>query len=225
MTDRTYAYDIQHSYSSLDAFDKCPESMRQQYITKKYKRTFTPQITDGVDAAKELEARIKEKKPLPQLLAAKAEPIVQALESRGTVEAEVKLAVNHWWQPVGFWDGWLRGQFDVIVRNHDTRRAVIMDWKTGNGLAYEKPLQLEIGAHLLMTTDAGIDSVVASNVWLKPGVLGQKYTFTRGDGATARLTKKLRDIETLKRNEVWEKKPGPLCGWCANQDCEHYKGG
>jgi PD-(D/E)XK nuclease superfamily len=225
VTDRTYAYDIQFSYSSLDAYDKCPESMRQQYITKKYKRTFTPQITDGVDAAKALEDRIKAKTPLPAPLAAKAEGTIQALEQRGVVEAEVKFAVNHWWQPVGFWDGWLRGQFDVVLRDHEKRKALIMDWKTGNGMPYEKPDQLEIGAHLLMTADPEIDQVVGFNVWLKPGKLGQSYIFVRGDGATARWTKKMRDIETLKRDVVWEKKPSGLCGWCPNKDCENYKGG
>lgn len=212
-------YDIQFSFTNLDAFQKCPESMRQQYVTKKFKRIFTPQITGGVDAHEVLDKRIKREIVLPETLAA-AEPLVASFERIGTVESEVSLAVDHYWNPATFWTGWLRGKFDVVVRGRG--KAVIGDWKTGN--VWEKGDQLEIGAHLLMQNDKTIDEVTGVNLWLKENRIGTPYKFKRGDGATARLTRKMREIESLKKDQEWPKRPSALCGWCPVLTCAHNPG-
>lgn len=218
---KTHSYTLQFSHTMISAFDNCPESMRQQYITKKFKRAFTPQITNGVDAHAELDKRVKREATLPPPLQ-NAEKFVQALERHGAPESEVALGVNHFWEPVSFWDGWLRGKFDVIVRNHSTRKALVGDWKTGK--VYEKADQLAIGAHLLMQSDPEIDTVVGMNFWLAADQIGAPYTFTRGDGVTARLTKKLRDIEARKMDVEWEKRQGPLCAYCPVVICQHHRG-
>lgn len=215
-------YKIKFSYTFVRDFDNCPEQTRVVHIAKQFKKTFTPQLTKGVNHHDLIEKRIKDKQPLPPELAL-AEAVVQSFERRGKVEGEAMLGVDHMWRPVSFWDAWFRGKFDISVRDHETRTAAIGDWKTGN--PRETPVQLEIGAHLLMQNDPLIDTVLGVNVWLKVDKLGTPYTFKRGDGATARLTKKLRDIEVLDAKVEWEKRTGPLCAYCPVKTCESYRGG
>src|SRR5690242_16958733 len=106
------------SYSFLDCFyNVCPEQARGAFVTRQWKKSFA-QVDGGIDAHRVIEDRLKTRKPLPAQIA-HAEPFVQSFERMGTVEAEVQLAVDRQVQRTGFWDGWLRGKFDVVVRWRD----------------------------------------------------------------------------------------------------------
>lgn len=74
----------------------------------------------------------------------------------------------------------LRGKYDVVVRNHEKRKALMADWKTGND-RYENPLQLEIGALLLFAADPEIDTVVGLNVYTRTAKPGRTYAFQRAE--------------------------------------------
>lgn len=215
-------YKIKFSHTILSQYENCPEAMRQIYILKAFKKTYTNERDGGIKTHDVLDAHFKRGTPLPPELA-RAQPFVASFERMGKVESEVQFGVDHMWRPMNFWDAWLRGKFDVIARVPEKRKAVIGDWKDGN--LRESKDQLEIGAHLLMQNDETIDEVTGFNIWLKVGQLGTPYTFRRGDGAVARLTKKLRDIETLDAKVEWEKRQGPLCRWCPVKTCQHYAGG
>lgn len=219
---------ISFSYSFLDRFyNVCPEQARRDFITKDYKKPFV-QVEGGVDAHRVLEARLKEKTPLPAELAS-AEPIVRSFE-RYKVKTEVAFAVDRWIKPCGFWgqggaDGhaWLRGKFDVVAYPSE-KEALIADWKTGK--VREKQDQLELGAMLLMENEPAVDRVVSVNVWLKTGRPGTPYVFERSGKSPLWLKwiQKMRAVEALNPEAEWEKRPGPLCGWCPVRTCEHHRG-
>lgn len=213
---------LQFSYSLLSQDDNCPEAARQLFIIKKYKKSYT--VQGGIDDHKVLEARLRYQEPLPAPLA-KAEPLVASLERNGTPEVEVSLAVNRDLSPTGFWDGWLRGKYDVITRA--VKSAFIGDWKSGK--VRESQDQLEIGALLLMATHPQIDTVVGANIWLglQTPKLGTPFTFKRAENEQ-RWLKWVRRIQTIERrdpNVEWEKRSGPLCKFCPVQSCLYYKGG
>jgi hypothetical protein len=215
---------ITHSYSSLSQFDNCPEAMRQLFITRRFKKTWT--VDGGIDAHTVLEARLKKKTPLPPELA-EAEAFCASLEADGRpVECEVKFAVTHHITPTTFFhpDAWLRGKFDIVKRDRDKRKAFIGDWKTGK--RRESDEQLAIGADLLFENDPDIDTVTGVNLWLNAGGVGQPYVFTRATKSKrwAPLIKRLREIELLDPAKEWEKRDGPLCRYCPVKTCENYQG-
>lgn len=219
--ERPQSMTLQFSHTVLSQFDNCPEAMRQLYIVKEFKKVYTPAISGGIDTHDAIDKYLKRQAPLPADLA-RAQPFVASFEKLGNVESEVSFGVDREWRPADFWTAHLRGKFDVIARVPEKRRAVIGDWKDGN--VREKPDQLEIGAALLMANDPTIDEVIGFNIWLKVGQLGTKYTFKRGDGATAKLTRKMWNIETLDPKVEWGKRQSGLCGYCPVKSCEHYKG-
>lgn len=209
------------SYSFLDQFyNVCPESARQQFVTRRFKKTF--EVKDGIDIHREIEARVKQSVPLPSH-SANVEPYIKSFEKQGELNVEVPLAVDRMMRPVAFWskliEPYLRGKFDVFVRRGS--RAVLADWKSGK--KREKPDQLEIGALLLFENEPEIETVTGVNVWLKTQELGQPYVFHRRDKgmAWARWIAKMKGIEALEPNKEWPKRQGPLCNWCPVTECEH----
>lgn len=212
---------MQFSYTVLSCDDTCPEQMRQLYIVKQFKKSYATS-QGGIDDHKVLEQRLRYKQPLPPPLA-KAEPMVASLEASGTPEVEVSYAVKRDLSPTGFWDGYLRGKYDVVVRTPTT--AFIGDWKSGK--VRETADQLEIGALLLMANKPEVDTVVGANLWLQVQKVGTPYTFRRAENNERWLkwVRRMQVIESRDPNVEWERRDGPLCRYCPVATCVNYRGG
>lgn len=221
------------SYTLLRDYGNCPEAVRQITILKNYKKTFTGDMLNGTDVHNVLEKRIKNGPGIYKAEFEFGDKVVHAFEKRGTVEAEVPLAVNRWLQPISFWgesgvgakiDPLIRGKFDVVVTSGDA--VVYADWKTGK--PYENnEMQFRIGALLLFAARPAVQQVTGLNVWLKTGKLGQPYVFTRERASIewAPLMKKMAEIDARKTDVEWEKQDGPLCSYCPVKSCNFYRGG
>lgn len=211
---------IQFSYSFLSQDENCPEAARHLFILRDFKKTYS--VQGGIDDHKVLERRMRFKEPLPDVLK-KAEPLVVSLEQSGKPEVEVSLAVKRDMTPIGFWDGYLRGKYDVIVRQEKT--AFIGDWKSGK--VRESSDQLEIGSLLLMATYPAIDEVVGVNIWLQAPKLGTPFVFKRTEieGRWLKWVRRMQMIEQRDPDEDWEKRESALCAYCPVATCRFYRGG
>ena len=217
---------LSFSYSFLSQDITCPEAARHLYVLRDFKNTWT--VSDGIDAHKILEQRLKSKQPLPDALA-HAEPMVQSLEKYAIepLQVEVSYAVDRNLMPVGFWDRsvFLRGKYDVVVRYPQEHRACIADWKTGR--VRESSDQLELGALLLMANDPAVDEVSGCNLWLQSSKVGTPYKFKRLEKGPlwAKWLSKIQAIEKRDPQVEWEKREGPLCAYCPVKTCNYYRGG
>lgn len=218
---------LQFSFSFLSQDDNCPEAARHLFVLRTYKKSFA-KLEGGIDDHKVLEQRLRYKEPLPSALQ-KAEPLVVALEQRGEPRVEVSLGVDRNLQPIGFWDGWLRGKYDVTVKLAPTR-GFIGDWKSGK--IRESSDQLEIGALLWFAADAELQEVTGANLWLRSAEigaapkLGVPYTFKREDSGRrwAKWLARMNTIEKRDPTKEWERREGALCSWCPIKVCPHYRG-
>lgn len=211
---------IQFSYSLLSQDENCPEAARHLFVLRDFKKTYS--VQGGIDDHKVLEKRLRYKQPLPKELA-RAEPLVASLEQYGNVEVEVSLAVKRDMTAVNFWDGYLRGKYDVVVRGATT--AFIGDWKSGK--IRESSDQLEIGAILLMMNHPYIQTVTGANIWLQGPKLGTPFTFRR-DNIGELWLQWVRRMQTIEKRDPaveWEKRSGPLCGYCPVASCQFFRGG
>lgn len=224
---------ITFSFTGLRDEENCPEAFRSITVLKRFKKTYTKEMTSGTDAHTAIEHRVKHQTPLPPEHL-HFEPLIVSFERQGPIEAELALAVNHRLEPVGFWGGsgvgfqavpLLRGKYDVVVRNRAKRKALMGDWKNGSD-KYEKELQLEVGALLLFANDPEIDLVVGLNVYLKSGKPGRTYAFKRDETSPrwGRLLKRMREIELRDSAVEWEKRPSGLCPWCPVESCVNFQG-
>lgn len=214
---------LQFSYSFLDAYDNCPEQARHTYVLRTYKKTWS--VKGGIDIHKAIESRFRYKEPLPVELA-HVEPTLASLERRGKPKVEVSYAVDRELKPVGFWDGWLRGKYDIVLHEKGHPRAFIADHKSGK--VRESSDQLEIGAMLMMKTDPAVETVTGVNLWLAaPKILGTPYIFHRDymGPKWAKWLARMNTIEQQDPTQEWERRDSVLCTWCPVQVCPHYRGG
>ena len=215
---------LSFSYSFLSQDENCPEAARHLFVLRDFKKSWT--TAEGIDIHKLLEQRLKAKQPLPDALR-HAEPMVLSIEKHADkpIEVEVSYAVDRNLQPTGFWTGYLRGKYDVVVRYPQERRACILDWKSGK--VRESSDQLELGALLLMANDPQIDQVSGVNAWLQKETIGTTYTFKRTEKGPlwAKWLARMNAIEKRDASVEWEKREGPLCAYCPVKTCTYYRGG
>lgn len=206
------------SYSFIDQFENCPKAAHDRYVLRT-KRGEKESAIPGIEEHEAIAKRISHKIPLPEAYT-RAENLVQPLEARGQLEAEVKLGVTREMEACDFFAGivFLRGVIDVLMRRNGT--AFIGDWKTGK--VYEKELQLLIFALLVFENFENIDAIAAVNLWLKTGRPGAAQQFIRADlpQMRAEVYGHIRRLEEADEKDDWPEKPGPLCAWCQVVECK-----
>lgn len=119
------------SPTSVGTFNTCPRQYQAKYITKEVVFKPTAATERGTRWHKNLEERIKDKVVLPEDVA-HFETVMQKLESfNGEVLTETTLAVDANFDPCEWKQRYIGGNIDFAVINHEERKAVIFDYKTG----------------------------------------------------------------------------------------------
>jgi hypothetical protein len=203
-----------HSFTSLNCYDSiCAHQYQHRYILKDLPFKETPAMALGNAVHSAMEQRIAGGKPLPVVLS-HLEPLVKPFADRGA-KAEMKLAINHTGQPTDFWSKpFIRGKLDCVVL--DSTRAYLADWKTGK--PREDPFELQVGAMLLKARYPDLRTIVGTYVWLRTEDLGVVHDLSDTD-ATFRRCRGI--TMAIDLDYTFEKRPGPLCGWCDVLSCEH----
>lgn len=216
------------SYSLLNKWDICNHQAYRIYIAKDLpKEPESPEMKWGNEVHKAMENRIKFGGPratpedigahLPDTMRA-YEPFAAALDGR-SVKPEQQLGMTSKGQPVGFWDGatWLRGKLDAPVVSGHT--ALLLDWKTGK--PREEPFELEVQALLLRARHPEIKTIVGRYVWLKENRLGETHDCSDTQRTFNMVHDTMDQVAHAIKMDRFDKKPGPLCGWCPVTDCQH----
>jgi PD-(D/E)XK nuclease superfamily protein len=209
-------------FTFLNTWSICPHQAARRYILKDLPRTApSPEMKWGDDVHKDLEARVRDKTPLPTEMA-KYEPYAMVLD-KYKADVETKLAVTRRGESCSFFDNdrvFFRGKLDIVLRGEN---YVLLDWKTG-GSKYENPLELQTGAVLLAADRDDGKSIFGRYVWLKEGRLGTDYDLSSALTATWSLMLNFADrIQEAINKNYFPKLPGPLCTWCPVRDCQHNK--
>lgn len=218
------------SYTVFDAFENCPLRYKHKYILRE-KEPETEHTRHGNLVHSALENRVRNNEVLPvpyRVYEPLAGSVARAASKPGAcVLTEYPFGVNRKLEPVGFFDKnvWGRGKGDVIIVNGP--RAWIGDWKTGK--RREKKDQLEIFSAFLFVCNPEVETVTATNLWLKEGKVGEIFIFHKRDTGQvwAEITRKAERIEKAVETDRFPPKPSPLCAYCAVHKCQfnpNYKG-
>ncbi len=215
------------SYTLIDTFHNvCPRQAHERWWLK-IPVPETAEMLEGKKVHKHLENRLGLRRatplPLPPELES-LEPICAALAVRGSVETELKTAVDRELGHTGFFDrdAYIRGVLDVLVRGD--RNAFVVDWKTGkNREAGKEPLQLMLSAAYVLTELPHMEQVTAVNVYTKTGQMGTAHSWTRAElpGIWRTILPLVQEIEQAEAERKWPETPSGLCGWCPVLKCQH----
>ena len=209
-----------YSYTNLNCYDNvCPYQFYERYIKKSTPFIETEAMRYGTKVHEAMEHRIAHKKPLhPDF--AQWEPFAVPFDSMPT-KCELKAGITVDGNPCDFFENatvWLRGKLDVTVVNGST--AYINDWKTGNS-NYEDRFELDVGALMLHAANPHLTTIKGTYTWLKENRLGEMYDLSDTRHAWTKVTGIVKRIERDRKTGEFEKRPGPLCGFCDVKHCEH----
>jgi ATP-dependent exoDNAse (exonuclease V) beta subunit len=206
------------SPSAIADFEGCPKRWHETKILKRYKFEVTEQITYGNEVHKNLEEYTKFKTPLPEHLEYIA-PVIDKCREEYVLCAELEIAINENWEPVGYWDktAMLRGKIDFVAVSK--KEALIIDWKTGK--RKPDPFQLYVYGAMLFQI-LGVEKVAAGFAWLKTkerdiySVSSQNFQELRTD-----ITERIARMKDAYERQEFEARTSMLCCWCpALPDCE-----
>ena len=205
---------LTHSFSSIKMYMNCPLRYYHQRVRKAVSDPGSEATHHGERVHKFLEDRLKTNTELPQE-AEHYEPLVSAILKgmKGELLVEQELTLNAELKPTGWFDpdAWLRTKIDVLVL--DTKRAAVLDWKTGK----RKPDfdQLELYALQIFAHYPEVERVSVGFVWLKDKAM-DRDEYVRQDAAALweKLLTQIKRIEKSLETEVWPARPSGLCRFC-----------
>jgi PD-(D/E)XK nuclease superfamily len=214
-----------HSYTSLHTYeDVCPHQYFHRYILKDlpFEKTEAMEFGNKVHSAMEL--RVGAKKPLhPDF--AHWEPFARPFDvftndANSTLAAELKLGIKSTGESCDFWDKevWLRVKLDVVAVVGTN--AFINDWKSGSS-KYQTTFELETQALLLHARMPGLTTIKGGYTWLKENAQGPCHDLSDTRATWNKVNAIVKNIERDRARGEFEKRQGPLCGWCDVVKCEH----
>jgi hypothetical protein len=202
------------SYSSLTKFETCPKQYQVIRVLKKVKEPPTEQTKWGEEVHLALEERVRDGKPLPDVMSKWENTAAKIAGIKGTVHCEHEFAFNFNLEPVGWWDesAWCRGIVDVWIDGGD--KAIAYDYKTGK----VKPDldQLKLFAAFIMQSHPDVQVVSTGFIWLAHNKVTIE-TFTRKQvaGIWEEFIERSRRLQASYDQDRWVPKPSGLCqGWC-----------
>lgn len=205
---------LTHSFSSIKMYMNCPLRYYHQRVRKAVSDPGSEATHYGERIHKFLEDRLKTNTELPQE-AAVYEGLVSAILKgmKGELLVEQELTLNAELKPTGWFDkdAWLRTKIDVLVL--DTKRAAVLDWKTGK----RKPDfdQLELYALQIFSHYPEVERVSVGFVWLKDKAMDREE-YLRQDAADlwTKLLAQINRIEKSLETSTWPARPSGLCRFC-----------
>lgn len=219
------------SYTAIKLYELCPFRFFHEKIAKTVPYVQSEEAAKGDRIHKEFEAYIKSGGK--HTLSDEASPwqglLYGLLQKPGDKFCETKMCLDWKCRQVDYFKGrdiWLRGQFDLMIKQGDT--ASIVDYKTGSS-RYPDLDQLELMSAMAFLHFPDLNTVNARLLFIKDLklVMGQ---FVRDKLPAYIETWKQRSVPIVQACETkdWKAKPNNLCGYCPITDCRHHpkmKGG
>jgi hypothetical protein len=213
-----------HSFSSLNTYlNVCPHQYQHRYVLK-MPFEGNEATRRGTAVHEAMEHRIGRGTKLPKEHAhyeTFAVTFDKYEESAYTLRVEQQLAVDREGDLVDFFSpkAFFRGKLDLSLVSPDYEHAYILDWKTGR--PWEAPLELQTGAVLLEAAHVNLKSIYGQFAWLREGKMGKIHNLTDTDKTWDKIVTASMQIAADTAAGHFEKRPGPLCGYCPVKKCEH----
>ena len=205
---------MQHSYSSVKAYQQCARQFHEVRILKKYKSLPTEATMYGELVHKAFEEYIRDGKPLPESFANYRTFVEPVTKFDGTILVEQKMGIRRDFTPCGFFDDdvWFRGIPDFLCVNDATGIARVGDWKTGKSSRFADTAQLELMAAMVMQHYPSIHKVRGALLFVAArDVIKADYTREQLPDILSKWAGYANQIEEAT---VWNPRPSGLCKFC-----------
>lgn len=211
------------SFTSLDDFVNCPKAFYEKRVIKSVKEDETEQLLWGNQVHKAFELRVKEGKPLPDILEMHENFLKALTLGMGEYFTERKIALNLKGKPCGFFDKdvWFRGVIDYHRINGSV--AEVIDYKTGK--PHTKYKQLKLFALWIFAQYPDIRTVSIAFYWtMDQRITSQVIHREAIPEVWAEFLPDLKQYAQAFKEDIWQPRQSGLCnGWCPVTTCEFWK--
>jgi CRISPR/Cas system-associated exonuclease Cas4 (RecB family) len=213
------------SFSGIKKFESCPRQFYHIKVLREYEEPPTPATLYGTEFHEAAEFYIRDNKPLPEKFAFAKAALDRLREFSGEKLCEFEMGLTENLEPCKFNDPnvWWRGIADLIILDHDTGVARVLDYKTGKNARYADKGQLELMALAVFKFFPLIDEVKSGLLFVVSNEF-VKHTYTRDDESW--LWKKWigahNRLKAAYDSNVWNPRPSGLCKkHCVVLSCAH----
>lgn len=215
------------SYSKLKSFESCAFKYLKVDVQKLYKES-SEQLTWGNTVHSALEHALKSGQPLPAAMKPWQKWVDMVNRIPGELLVEEKWALSRDLQPTEYFGPsvWWRARGDAIKIDHDSKRAALIDWKTG--AQKHDSIQLLLNATCAFAYHPEIERIKATFIWLADDCLSSD-DFTRESVAASLrngILDRIGELEGAHSTQHFPKHPSGLCmKWCPVDVCEFWHKG
>lgn len=196
------------SYSRLSMYRQCPAKVRYRYVENIPTPPSGPAAQRGVDTHAHVEAYIKgEMATLPSELEHYTTLLDNIKKAGG--HAELKVAVDKFWQKTDWENGWLVGILDSAV--FQPKLLHVYDWKTGK-LYDDHEKQADLYAPLAASLSETYEEITIHFVYLDQGKT-KTWTYDQSKVETIR-SGLANEIARADADTDMIPMPSMACRWC-----------
>jgi hypothetical protein len=210
------------SYSRLKNFETCPKRHYHYDIAKDITEEESGALLEGHDTHKAFELRVSRKQKLPPNLARHESWIQMLVKPPGFAYAEQKLALNSFFEPVGFFadNVWFRCVLD-FTKVMDSF-AVVVDYKTGK--VGDDDTQLSLQAATVFHTIPAINRVRSGMAFVNYDKVVSKV-YHRSDIPLIwnKMLPRVKKYEAAMHHKEYPPTPSGLCvKYCGVVSCPYH---
>lgn len=216
------------SYSSITLFDQCPKKYYHLRVAKDIKEPESDAMMYGKDVHLAAENFMRDGTPVPEKYAY-MRPMLEKLKSiPGEKFCELKMGLKKQdgrLVACDFFDKdvWYRGVADLIIVNHETGEARVVDYKTGKSSRYADTKQLALMAACVFSRFPEVKVVKSALLFVVAADLVKAdYKVEAGYNIFSELDGTLVSRETAYETGVFNPKKNFSCkAWCPVLNCAH----
>jgi len=216
------------SYSSITLFDQCPKKYYHLRVAKDIKEPESEAMMYGKDVHLAAENFMRDGTPVP----GKYEymrPLLEKLKripgerfcelKMGLKKSHGRLVACEFFDP----DVWYRGIADLIIVNHETGEARVVDYKTGKSSQYADTKQLALMAACVFARFPEVKTVKSALLFVVAAdLVKSNYEVDSGYNIFAELDGTIVSRETAYETGVFNPKKNFSCkAWCPVLSCSH----
>ena len=212
------------SFSSLKTFQQCPRKYYHTKVVRDIVEPDTQATLYGKTAHTVAEEYIRDDVPIPPQFAYMQATLDVLKAIPGDKLCEVRLGLTRSLESCDF-DApnvWWHGIADLVVINPTQTMAYSVDYKTSKSAGYADVKQLDLVACGLFAKFPTLQRVKSALLFTV------SKEFVRADHYVEMLPKYMQKptedvarIDAAKENGVWNPVQGPLCKFCAVEECEY----
>jgi hypothetical protein len=215
------------SYSAATTFEKCPKQYYHLYVAKDIKQDpNTEHFLYGNEVHKAAELYVRDGVPLPAKFSQFQPSLDRLRQIPGVKYCEHRVGLTRDLEPCEFFGDnvWWRGAIDLLIINHETKTATVIDYKTGKSSQYADTRQLSLLGAAVFKHFPEVEFIKAGLVFLvSKEIIKEDFKQQNFDDMIGEWDTLITRMDVAFNSDVFNASPNFACKrFCPVNTCQHW---